>query len=186
MTQQIEQLEALLAPAVEALGMDLVLWGIEFQAGDNRALLRLYVDAIGRHVGIEDCEAVSREVSALLDVHDPVPGNYTLEVSSPGFDRPLFKAEQFAAFAGETVKLTLAIPTAGRRRAHGRVLRVEGDVVVLDVDGTELAFPHGNIQKARLVPQFDPPPKPGKAPAGKAPGRRPGRAAKSSTSEGSA
>lgn len=182
MTQQIAQLEALLSPAVEALGMDLVLWGIEFNAGDQSALLRIYIDAIGRHVGIEDCEAVSRELGALLDVHDPVPGNYTLEVSSPGFDRPLFKPAHFAAFAGETAKITLAVPQDGRRRAHGRLLRVEGETVFVDVDGIELAFAHGNIQKARLVPRFDPPPKP----TGKAPGRRPGRAAKDSTSEGTA
>ncbi len=186
MTQQIDQLEALFEPAIAALGLDLVLWGIEFQAGDQRALLRLYIDATGRHVGIEDCEAVSREVSALLDVHDPVPGNYTLEVSSPGFDRPLFRPAQFAGFVGETVKITLAVPSAGRRRAHGLILRVEGDEVVLDVDGVELVIPHANIQKARLVPRFDPPPKPGKMPADKVPGRRARRAAKTSTSEGPA
>ncbi|MGQ0798786.1 MAG: ribosome maturation factor RimP [Pseudomarimonas sp.] len=182
MTQQIDQLESLLGPAIEALGLGIVLWGVEFQAGDHRAMLRLYVDAIDRHVGIEDCEAASREVSALLDVHDPVPGNYVLEVSSPGFDRPLFKAAQFAAFIGETVKITLAVPTAGRRRAHGKIVRVEGDTVVIDVDGVEHSFDHSNIQKARLVPQFDPPAKP----TGKAPGRRPARDAKTSTSAGTA
>lgn len=182
MTQQIDQLEALLGPAIEALGLGIVLWGIEFQSGEHSALLRLYIDAEGRHVGIEDCEAASREVSALLDVHDPVPDNYTLEVSSPGFDRPLFKAQQFAAFAGETVKITLALPVGGRRRAHGRILRVVDETVFVDVDGVELAFEHSAIQKARLAPQFDPPPKPG----GKAPGRRPGRTTKSPTSEGTA
>ncbi len=182
MTQQIDQLEALFAPAIEALGLGIVLWGIEFQAGDHRAMLRLYVDAIDRHVGIEDCEAASREVSALLDVHDPVPGNYTLEVSSPGFDRPLFKPEQFAAFIGETVKITLAVPTAGRRRAHGKIIRVDGEQIVVEVDGVELGFEHGNIQKARLVPQFEPPLKP----ISKAPSRRPARADKTPTSEGTA
>jgi len=160
MTQQLDNLEALLAPAIEGLGMGIVLWGIEFHAGDHRALLRLYVDAPGRHVGIEDCEAASREVSALLDVHDPVPGNYTLEVSSPGFDRPLFKRDHYAAFIGETVKFTLAVPSAGRRRGHGQILRVDGETVVLLIDGVELAFEFANIQKARLVPQFEPPAKP--------------------------
>ncbi len=182
MTQQLDQLEALLAPAIEGLGLGIVLWGIEFQAGDHRALLRLYIDAIDRHVGIEDCEAASREVSALLDVHDPVPGNYTLEVSSPGFDRPLFTPQQFAAYVGETAKITLAVPTAGRRRAHGVIRRVDGGQVVIDVDGVELAFEHSNIQKARLAPQFEPPVKPG----GKSPGQRPRRPARKSTSEGSA
>ncbi len=181
MSQQIEQLETLLGPAIAALGDGIVLWGIEFQAGDHRALLRLYIDTEGRHVGIEDCEAVSREVSALLDVHDPIPGNYTLEVSSPGFDRPLFTPAQFSAFVGETARLTLGVPQDGRRRAQGRILRVEGETIVIDVDGRELAVAHGNIQKARLAPQFEPPAKPG---GGKP--RRPGRGKPDSTSEGTA
>jgi ribosome maturation factor RimP len=88
MSQKQHEIESLLAPAVEALGLELL--GSEYSAGVSSALLRLYIDAPQRPVTIEDCEAVSREVSALLDVHDPIESNYTLEVSSPGIERPLF------------------------------------------------------------------------------------------------
>jgi len=121
---------------------------------------RLYIDvdaasaAQGRVVGIEECEAVSREVSALLDVEDPISGHYTLEVSSPGLDRPLFTAPQFARFAGEAVKLTLRVPQAGRRRVQGRIVSVEGEAVSLDVEGTPVVIDMDNIDKARLVPDW--------------------------------
>ena len=181
-TPSPHQLESLLGPAIESLGLGIVLWGIEFQAGDHRALLRIYVDAPGRHVGIEDCEAASREVSALLDVHDPIPGNYVLEVSSPGFDRPLFTREHFAAFVGDTAKVTLVAPQSGRRRAHGRIVRVEDDQVVFDVDGVEMVFSIANIQKARLATPYVAPAKP----VAKGPRRKPGSEDDPSPSEGTA
>jgi ribosome maturation factor RimP len=107
-----------------------------------------------RPVGIEDCEAVSREVSALLDVEDPIPGEYNLEVSSPGIDRPLFGAAQFARFVGEQAKLSLRIPQEGRRRLQGRIARVEGGTVVIAEEKAEYAVAEANIEKARLVPDF--------------------------------
>ncbi|MFA5683691.1 MAG: ribosome maturation factor RimP [Lysobacteraceae bacterium] len=179
MTQQTDQLEALLAPAVAALGTGVFVWGIQFLPGEHNALLRIYIDARERAVGIEDCEAVSREVSALLDVHDPIPGHYTLEVSSPGLDRPLFEPAHFAAYLGENAKLTFAAPQDGRRRAQGRLLRVEDDVITIEVDGVEMSVSHADIQKARLAPRFEPPAKPGRSP------RRAG-GKKSTNSQGSA
>ena len=142
----------MLAPTVTALGCELL--GVEYAPSTGNSLLRLYIDAPGRLVGIEDCEAVSREVSALLDVEDPIPGEYSLEVSSPGIDRPLFGAAQFARFLGEQAKLTLRIPQEGRRRLQGRIARVEGNTVVIAEEKAEYAVAEANIEKARLVPDF--------------------------------
>ncbi|NUS37898.1 MAG: ribosome maturation factor RimP [Lysobacter sp.] len=162
MSGKANEIAALLAPTVEALGLDLL--GVEYLPAPGGALLRLYIDVPAdavdvqgepRSVGIEDCESVSREVSAQLDVADPISGHYTLEVSSPGVDRPLFTAAQFARFAGEEAKATLKLPQDGRRRLQGRILRIEGDdIVVFDVDGSEFAVAVDNIEKARLVPDW--------------------------------
>jgi len=151
------EIAALLAPTVRALGLDLL--GAEYLPAPGAAVLRLYIDvpeaeAGERTVGIEDCERVSREVSAQLDVEDPISGHYTLEVSSPGLERPLFGAAQFARFAGETAKVALKLPQDGRRRLQGKILRVDGDDVVFDVDGKELVVVVDNIDKAKLVPDW--------------------------------
>ena len=152
MTGKATEICELLEPTVSALGLELL--GAEFAPTGNSAMLRLYIDAPGRHVGIEDCEAVSREVSAVLDIEDPIASAYTLEVSSPGIDRPLFTAAQFARFLGEQAKVALRLPVEGRRRFQARIERVEGDTVVLSFDGRELAVAHENIEKARLVPDL--------------------------------
>ena len=162
MTDKADEIAALLSPTVESLGLELL--GIEYLPAPGGATVRLYIDvpqseggnadAGQRSVGIEDCEAVSREVSAQLDVADPISGNYTLEVSSPGLERPLFGAAQFARFVGETAKATLKLPQDGRRRLQGAILRVEGATVVFEVDGAELAVDAENIDKAKLVPDW--------------------------------
>lgn len=161
MSEKANEIAALLVPTVASL--DLELLGVEYLPAPGGALLRLYidvpadaVDASGepRSVGIDDCEAVSREVSAQLDVADPISGHYTLEVSSPGVDRPLFTAAQFERFVGEQAKATLKLPQDGRRRLQGAIVRVEGDTVVFDVDGSEFAVAVGNIEKAKLVPDW--------------------------------
>ncbi|HSR65210.1 MAG TPA: ribosome maturation factor RimP [Xanthomonadaceae bacterium] len=161
MSGKANEIAALLVPTVASLGLELL--GVEYLPAPGGALLRLYidlpagaVDAAGepRSVGIEDCEAVSREVSAQLDVADPISGHYTLEVSSPGVDRPLFTAAQFARFAGGEAKAALKLPQDGRRRLQGRILRVAGDTVVFDVDGSEIAVAVDNIEKAKLVPDW--------------------------------
>jgi ribosome maturation factor RimP len=152
MTGRAEEIRDLLAPTVEALGFELL--GVEYAPSTGNSLLRLYIEVPDRPVGIEDCEAVSREVSALLDVEDPIPGEYNLEVSSPGIDRPLFGAAQFARFVGEQAKLSLRIPQEGRRRLQGRIARVEGGTVVIAEEKAEYAVAEANIEKARLVPDF--------------------------------
>jgi ribosome maturation factor RimP len=171
-----EEISAMLAPTVAALGLELL--GVELASSGNDALLRLYIDAPGRHVDIDDCERASREVSALLDVEDPIASQYTLEVSSPGIDRPLFTPSQFGRWIGEEVKLTLRLAQDGRRRFTARILGVEGDDILLAHSAGDMRVAHANIEKARLVPDLvalglAPQPKPGKAPAaGKAPAKK--------------
>jgi ribosome maturation factor RimP len=196
MTDKASEITALLVPTVQSLGLELL--GAEYLPAPGGALLRLYIDvpidvpadavqgdavqgdavhgdaAQARTVGIEDCEAVSREVSAQLDVSDPISGHYTLEVSSPGVDRPLFSPAQFARFLGENAKVVLKLPQDGRRRLQGAITRVEADNIVFDVDGNELPVAFDNIDKARLVPDWA---ALGLAPAKDASGRdeRPGK-----------
>ena len=156
MTDKADEIAALLSPTVESLGLELL--GIEYLPAPGGSVVRLYIDMPAgddsRHVGIEDCEAVSREVSAQLDVADPISGNYTLEVSSPGLERPLFDAAQFTRFAGESAKVALKLPQDGRRRLQGTILRVGGDSVVFALDGAEFTVAADNIDKARLVPDW--------------------------------
>ena len=152
MTGKATEIAAMLAPTVQALGLELL--GVEFAPTGNSALLRLYIDAPERGVGIEDCEAVSREVSAQLDVEDPIASQYTLEVSSPGIDRPLFTPAQFARFTGEQAKLTLRVPVDGRRRFQARILGADGDDVLLAHEAGDMRVAHANIEKAKLVPDL--------------------------------
>ncbi len=145
-----ERLWAMLEPAVGALGYDLV--ELEFKPGGG-GLLRLFIDTeVG--IGLEDCERVSRQVSGLLDVEEPIPGNYTLEVSSPGLDRKLVRPEDFDRFVGHRVNCKLTRLVNGRRRLKGDLLRREDDVVVIDVDGSEFEVPLATIETARLMPDL--------------------------------
>ena len=160
MSDKHSEIAELLGPTIESLGLELL--GIEYLPAPGGATLRLYIDVPAsaqegepeRTVGIDDCEAVSREVSAQLDVADPISGNYTLEVSSPGLDRPLFSLAQFTRFAGAQAKVALKLPQDGRRRLQGTILHVGGDSVVFALDGAEFTVAADNIDKARLVPDW--------------------------------
>lgn len=154
--------------------------GVEFNPSHGQSTLRVYLDILDkndepREVTVEDCETASRELSAMLDVEDPIPGNYVLEVSSPGIDRPLFTAEQFARVVGQEIKVVLKMPVDGRRRMKGKLVSVEGEQVALDIDGKAFAFEHGAVESARVVPDwvalgYEPQPKRGgKNPGAKAP-----------------
>lgn len=160
------QISALLTPTVASLGLELL--GIDYLPAPGGAVVRLYIDypadavsvtgedgqAVPPSVGIDECEQVSREVSAQLDVEDPISGNYTLEVSSPGLDRPLFTAEQFSRFIGQNAKVGLKLPQDGRRRLTGRIDAVQGETIRFDVDGQPFEASVDNIDKARLVPDW--------------------------------
>lgn len=147
-----EKLNELLAPLVSDLGLEFV--GIEFSPSRGSSLLRVFIDAPERPVAIEDCERVSREISALMDVNDPIEGRYTLEVSSPGIDRPLFTLEHFSRYIGSEAKISVALPIDGRQRFHGAIKAVEGDRIHLDQDGKDVVITHANIVKAKLVPDY--------------------------------
>jgi ribosome maturation factor RimP len=153
MTGKALELKELLEPTVVSLGLELL--GIEFSPSAGNTLLRIYIDAPERLVAIEDCEVVSREVSANLDISDPIASEYTLEVSSPGIDRPLFTAQQFAKWIGEQAKVSLSLPQEGRRRLQGFIQSVNTDSVNLLVDGKEFIVAINNMDKARLVPNYE-------------------------------
>ncbi len=144
---------ALLEPAVAAMGCELV--GVEYHPRGRHSLLRVYIDREGG-VTVDDCAAVSEQISGVLDVEDPIHGQYSLEVSSPGLDRPLFTAADFVRFAGHDVRVRLRLPQAGRRRFAGRLLGCEdGEVRVRDAAGELFRLPLADIEEARLVPEYD-------------------------------
>ena len=144
-----EELATLLEPTVTRLGYELA--DVEVRLGGRNGLVRLFIDRPDG-IGLDDCEKVSLAVSALLDVEDPLPGHYNLEVSSPGLDRKLTKVEHFQRFEGEIVKVQLRIPQDGRRRFRGRLLAVEDDNIVVEVDGESYSLALSKIDTARLVP----------------------------------
>jgi ribosome maturation factor RimP len=148
-----DKLESLLAPLVADLGYEFV--GIEYQSNPKNRLIRLYIDRPEVGIGVDDCERVSHEVSALLDVEDPVSGQYTLEVSSPGIERPLFTGAQFADFVGEDARVMMAMPIEGRRKFKGRIVSADDEQVILDVDGEAHTLPVADIQRANLAPDVD-------------------------------
>ena len=140
------------APSIEDLGYELV--GIEYIRAGKHSTLRVYIDQ-DAGILVEDCAAVSRQIGALMDVEDPITNEYTLEVSSPGLERPLFKAAHYESFIGSEVKVQLRMPIQNRRRWKGIIVSAEGEIICLNVDGTEERFALSNIQKANIVPKFD-------------------------------
>ena len=141
----------LLQPLVEDLGYEFV--GLEYSSNPKNPALVIYIDH-AEGIAIEDCERVSREVAALLDVEDPIPGHYNLEVSSPGLDRPLFTLEHYGLFSGEMAAITVYEPVDGRRKFKGTLLGAADGIVRIDQDGTEIELELSNIVKGRLVPDY--------------------------------
>lgn len=147
-----ERLIELIEPALNGLGFELV--DLDVRVG-RRGLLRIYIDRQSDDDGgvtLADCELVSGQVGALLDVEDPLPGAYDLEVSSPGLDRRLRTLEHFERYVGEEVRIELARPRDGRKRLRGLLTGVDGENIVMDVDGSAWRLPLGEIGEARLVP----------------------------------
>lgn len=151
MTFRTSTLQDLLEPGVTALGYDLV--GVELTGDGSQTILRVYIELPGG-ISVEDCAKVSHQVSAILDVEDPIPGEYTLEVSSPGLDRPLFKRKDFERFTGEDVKIHTAEAVLGRRNFTGCLRGLDQDLVLVEVDNEIYEIDLGNIERARLVPKF--------------------------------
>ncbi len=151
MSAKLKLLQELIEPGVIALGFQ--LWGIEFVSQGKNSILRVYIDS-ENGVNVDDCAKVSHQVSGVLDVEDPISGHFTLEVSSPGMDRPLFTAEQFQAYAGHQVQLRLRVPYEGKRKFKGTLNGMEGDDVLLVVGDEEYLLPIDYIDRANVIPQF--------------------------------
>jgi ribosome maturation factor RimP len=152
MASKQEILHSMIEPIVVSLGCE--LWGLEYLTQGRYTTLRIFIDG-PEGVSLEDCEKVSRQVSSVMDVEDPIDGEYTLEVSSPGMDRPLYTAAHYARYLGETVNLRLRMARDGRRRFKGEIIKLEGDDVVVNVEGKEITLPVDAIDKANIVPRYD-------------------------------
>ena len=144
-----EELIKLLVPSVESLGFELS--DLEVRLGTRDSLLRVFIDK-PEGIGVEDCKAVSRQISALLDVEDPLPGNYVLEVSSPGLDRRLTKVEHFKRFMGNDVRVKLRFPLDGRKNFRGALRAADEENIEVEVDGKSHCLAIATIESARLVP----------------------------------
>jgi ribosome maturation factor RimP len=145
-----DELMRLIEPTIESLGYELS--DIEVHLGGRDGIIRVFVDRVPDGVDLADCEIVSRQISVLLDVEDPIPEHYTLEVSSPGLDRRLTKPEHFQRFMGEEVRVKLRFPIDGRRNFRGRLKSGTKDNIGIEVDGVSHQLPIATIDTARLVP----------------------------------
>ncbi len=153
MYQQNETLIGLLEPVITGLGYE--LWGVELLGSGAGTTLRIYIDSDDEAgIDVEDCQKVSRQITGVLDVEDPIKGHYVLEVSSPGMDRILFKAQQFNRYIGDIIKVQLHRKIDGRRRFKGRLTAVLQSAIELLEDDTAYTLPFQEIDMARLVPQF--------------------------------
>jgi ribosome maturation factor RimP len=145
------ELARLLEPTVEGLGYELT--DLELRQGGRSGVLRVFIDK-SDGIGLADCETVSRQISALLDVEDPLPGHYVLEVSSPGLDRKLTKLEHYRRFLGNDLRVQLRFPLEGRRKFRGTLLAADEKAIEIDVDGKSYSLPMATIESARLVPSL--------------------------------
>jgi len=147
-----EKIENLLKPTIESMGFQ--MWGCEYLPAGKHSTLRVYIDKDPEGVTVDDCGDVSRQVSAIMDVEDPISNAYMLEVSSPGMDRPLFRPEQYRVYEGQEIQLRTAVAIMGRKRFKGIMTQVNEDGIVVEVDGEAYDIPFGQIDKANVVPQF--------------------------------
>ena len=145
-----DELRELLEPSIARLGYEVS--DLEIKLGGKSGVVRIFIDHADG-IGLADCERVSLAVSALLDVEDPLPGKYNLEVSSPGLDRKLTKVAHFQRFTGETLKVHMRLPIAGRKRFRGTLVSSDDENIVVEVDGESHTLPMATIDTARLVPE---------------------------------
>lgn len=141
------QIFELLEPTIVALGLE--LWGIEQISQGRHSVLRVYIDS-KQGVAIEDCERASKQISGILDVEDPVAGEYMLEVSSPGADRRLFSIDQFSQYIGADVNIRFRVPHEGRRKLRGKIVGVEDETISVATEDVEYRFPFEAIDKANI------------------------------------
>ncbi len=152
MTQLLERLHHLFQPAIHALGYE--LWGVVLLGQGHHSTLRVFIDA-EQGITVEDCARVSRQLSATLDVEDPIRGEYTLEVSSPGLDRQFFTADQLSRYLGATIEVRLAAAVSGQRKFRGMLTAVsESGTVLLNLGEAELQFTMAEVDRVKLVPTW--------------------------------
>ena len=150
MSDPVGEITRLIEPSLSAMGYQLVR--VQLSGGQQRPTVQIMAErSDGSGMTVEDCTEVSRAVSALLDVADPLPVSYMLEVSSPGIDRPLTRPADYQRFAGHEAKLETRWPVAGKRRFRGRLLGVEGETVRVKTEEGEIALPLSEIERAKLV-----------------------------------
>jgi len=169
------QIESLIEPIVKTVGLQ--VWGVQYLAQGRHSVLRIFIDrcTVGvsqealetgaqrqNGISVSDCEAISHQVSELLDVEEVVTGEYTLEVSSPGMDRQLFHAHQYEGAIGELLDVRLSYPFEGRKKFIGQLVGVEDNEAVVRIESQEYVLPMETIAKACVVPQFDEAELPGK------------------------
>ena len=151
MASKEQQLNDLLKPLVEALGYD--FWGLEYISQGKNSVLRVFIDK-EEGIAVDDCAVVSRQISGVMDVEDPIASEYNLEVSSPGLDCPIFTLEQFKQFVGESVEVKLRYAYEGRRKFKGQLVGIEDEEdIVVHVDNHEYLLPIDAIDKANLIYQ---------------------------------
>ncbi len=146
-----EQLTSLIEPVVT--GLDCELWGLEYITQGKHSVLKIYIESEAG-VDVDDCARISRQVSSLLDVEEPLKGKYTLEVSSPGMDRRLFTKAQYEAYKGAKIKLSLRSAYEGKRKYTGLLCGIEDGDVVLRVGDEEILFPFEEVDKTTVIPVF--------------------------------
>jgi len=151
MALTVPHIDELLQPGAEALGYELV--SVEMSGGDT-SIVRIYIDS-DNGITVTDCAKASRQFSAILDVEDPISNRYTLEVSSPGMDRPLAKPQHFVAVVGEQVKIKMSTLVDGRRRFTGELIEANEQFIVVEVDGEQTELPYADMDRARLIPVYD-------------------------------
>jgi len=151
MALTVPHIDELLQPGAQALGYELV--AVEMSGGDT-SIVRVYIDT-PNGINVDDCAKASRQFSAILDVEDPISNRYTLEVSSPGMDRPLAKPEHFQAVLGEDVKIKMVTLVNGRRRFTGELIEANNEFAVVEVDGEQTELLYNEMDRARLVPVFN-------------------------------
>ncbi len=154
MRKNLNHLWELFEPVVEGLGYELI--EIEYHPNPKFGVLRLYIDS-ENGIQIDDCSTVSQQISALIDVEDPLPGKFNLEISSPGLDRPLRRVKDFERFSGELAQVKTSMPLDGQRNFKGRLAGVDNDSLTLECEDKTVSLPLASIDKARLVPEYDKP-----------------------------
>jgi len=151
MSSQVQHIQDLIEPIITALGYELVRVSIMSSPRGLASTVQIMAERPDGTMLVEDCEKISREVAVILDVEDPISGEYVLEVSSPGVDRPLTRPKDFVNYAGYMVKLETSVPVEGRRRFQGQLMGMDGDLIKIMVDGVEFELDFANVYKAKLL-----------------------------------